>query len=116
MTGRLLDIDDSGTVETFEFDDETETAIIRRQADVQPVIDRNRELENHGPRNASAVMGSGAPGELDARLVASIPIEVAYLWLQRYGVCAWKKEHWDKVKKLLNDNEWRYLRCNSLVL
>ena len=106
----LLDRDpDSGTVETFEFDETTETAIIRRVGDVQPIIDWNKEAENHGTHTPT-------PGDLDMRLAARIPIEVAYLWLQKYGICAWKKEHWDKVKRLLNDGEWRYLRCNGLVL
>lgn len=99
----------SGAVETFEFDDETETAIIRRRADVQPIIDANKEAANHGTI-------APAKGELDMRLAARIPIEVAYLWLQRYGICAWKREHWDKVKRLLNDGEWRYLRVNSMIL
>ena len=107
---RLFDIDpDTGAVETFDYDEDTETAIIRRVADVQPIIDRNKELYNHGETRR-------VRGDLDMRLVASIPIEVCFMWLRRYGICAWKKEHADKVKQLLNDNEWRYLRTNSLVL
>ena len=110
MSGLFLDRDPhSGTVETFEYDDNTETALIRRVGDVQPVIDRNKELANHGVHHKT-------PGDLDMRLAASIPIEVAYLWLQKYGICAWKKDHWDKVKQLLNSNEWMYLRTSSLLL
>lgn len=107
----LLDIDPhSGAVESFDYDDNTDTAILRRSADVQPIIDRNKELANHGPRDA--VHGD----RLDMRLAASIPIEVAYLWLQKYGICAWKKEHWEGVKRLLNDSEWRYLRCREFII
>ena len=107
---RFLDTDPlDGGIETFDYDDNTETAIIRRIADVQPVIDRNKELLNHGVHQKT-------PGDLDMRLVASIPTGVAYVWLERYGICAWKREHWDKVKALLNSNEWRYLRTNELYL
>lgn len=106
----LLDVDAlSGAVETFEYDHGEDRAVIRRTADVQAIIDRNKELQNHGVHQKT-------PGDLDMRLVASIPIEVTYVWLQRYGVCAWKREHWDKVKQLLNDNEWRYLRVNNMIL
>ena len=112
MPGMLLDIDPlSGTVETIECDESTGDFAIRRVGDVQPIIDRNKELLNHGEG-----CRDHQRGDLDMRLVASIPIEVVYLWLQKYGICAWKKDHWDKVKALLNDNEWRYLRTNSLVL
>jgi hypothetical protein len=56
------------------------------------------------------------PGDLDMRHVASVPIEVSYLWLQKYGIFAWKKEHWPAVRKMLNSNEWRYLRTSELYL
>lgn len=103
--GRFFDYDPlSGAVETFDYDESSDTAIIHRSADVQPIIDRNKELENHSdPYNAAR----------DMKLVASIPMEVALIWLQRYGIMAWKKEHWSKVRRLLNDNEWKYLRTSG---
>jgi hypothetical protein len=99
----------SGAVSTLDYDHDADVAVIKRVADVQPVIDRNKELLNHGTHTKT-------PGELDMRLAASIPIEVCYLWLQKYGIQAWKKEHWDAVKKLLNSNEWKYLRTSELYL
>lgn len=110
MSGIYLDTDPySGAVETLSVDEMSGDFAIHRTADVQPIIDANKEWENH-------VSHVRTPGDLDMRLAARIPIEVAYLWLQRYGICAWKKEHWDKVKRLLNDGEWRYLRTNNLIL
>ena len=108
MPGRFLDYDPlTGAVETFDYDESSDTAIIHRAADVQPIIDRNKELANHTDGWTSR--------EKDLRLVASIPIEVAFLWLRRYGICAWKKEHWPQVRRLLNDSEWRYLRCSNVI-
>jgi hypothetical protein len=99
----------SGAVSTLDYDHDADVAVIKRVADVQPVIDRNKELLNHGTHQKT-------PGELDMRLAASIPIEVAYKILQDHGVRAWKKEDWPGLKRLLNSNEYRWLRTNELYL
>jgi hypothetical protein len=105
----LLDIDPlSGAIETFDYDEHTDTIIIKRTCDVQPIIDRNKELDNH----SDGWVGEGR----DMRLAASIPTEVAYKWLVEKGVNCWRKEHWPAVRKLLNDPEWRYLRTGSFRL
>ena len=98
----------SGAIETFEYDENDDLCIIKRQADVQPVIDRNKELQNH----TDGWVGQGR----DMRLAASTPIDVALLWLQKYGVSCWKAEHWPYVRRLLNSNEWRHLRTNTFYL
>lgn len=111
MDGTLLDIDPlSGAVETFAYDDASDTAVIHRSADVEPIIERNKALarEGRGPR----VTGD----RLDMRLAASIPIEITYLWMQKYGIRAWDRNHWPAVKRLLNSNEWRYLRTSEIYL
>lgn len=109
MAGRFFDYDPlSGATETFDYDESSDTAIIHRSADVQPIIDRNKELANHTDGWTSR--------ERDMRHAASIPMEVALIWLQRYGIRAWSKEHADKVKQLLNSNEWRYLRTSEFIL
>ena len=92
----------SGAIETFDYDESTDTIIIKRTCDVQPIIDRNKELDNH----TEGWVGQGR----DMRLAASIPIEVAYKWLVEKGVNCWRKEHWPAVKKLLNSNEYKYRR------
>lgn len=106
----FFDVDHAtGAVETFHFDESTGDWAIERVADVQPIIDRNKELANHGVHRKT-------PGDLDMRLVAEIPCEVIYLWLVRYGINALKREHWPAVKRLLNSNEWRGLRTDNSYL
>ena len=106
----LLDVDPlSGAIETFDYDEHTDTIIIKRSCDVQPIIDRNKELQ--GERDGGWV-GKGR----DVRLAASIPTEVAYKWLVEKGVNCWKKEHWPAVRKLLNSNEYMYLRTGNFRL
>lgn len=95
----LLDRDPlSGACETFEYDEAEDRAVIKRSADVEPIIDNNKRLFNEGPQR----------GEF--RLAASIPLDVVLLWRQRYGVDVMNKDHWPKVRQLLNDSDWRYLR------
>jgi len=96
----------TGAVEHFEYDHAEDKVLIHRTADVQPVIDRNKELANHS---------DGKHPELGWH-AASIPIDVAYKWLVEHGVSVWKKEHWPQVRRLLNSNEYRYLRIKNFIL
>lgn len=49
--------------------------------------------------------------------VASIPIVVQYEWLRRYGITdVTSEEHWPRVRRLLNDPEWRYLKTAPIVV
>src|SRR5205085_3655553 len=98
----LFDIDAlTGAVETFSYDEAAETFTIERQSqDLTPILERNKKLATSGytkPRVA---------GEMDWRLAASVPIDVAYEWLQKHGVRAWDKNHLPAVKRLLNSNEY----------
>ena len=112
MSEWLFDIDPlTGATETFDYDESSDTAIIhRRSADLQPLLDANKELANHGVRVKPA------PGELDMRLEARITPEIQLLWFQKHGVRAWDKNHWEGVKRLLNSNEYRCLRTSNVIL
>jgi hypothetical protein len=48
--------------------------------------------------------------------VASIPIGVQYKWLIHHGVDVMNRDHWPKVKRLLNDPEWRYLKTAEIII
>lgn len=103
----LFDRDaETGAVETFEAFGDEEFAI-RRRADVQPIIDRNKELANHT---------DGWNADKTMRHVARIPVEVMYLWVEKYGIRAWDRNHAEGVRRLLNSNEWRYLRTQEIII
>lgn len=78
--------------------------IVRTQ-DVEPILDRNKALQNHGH--------NGWTGERTMRHVADIPLVVAEIWMQRYGVDVFNKDHAPAVRRLLNDPDWRYLRTSG---
>ena len=98
----------SGSTETFDYDESTGAITLKRTCDVTAIIDRNKELQNH----TDGWVGEGR----DMRLAASIPLDVAYKWLVEHGVSCWKKDHWPAVRRLLNSNEYRYLRTNHFYL
>lgn len=106
---RLFDIDPwTGAVETFDFDEATGTAIIKRVEDVEPVIEANKRSLTSGH--------NGYTPSKDMRLAASIPIGVVYEWLTKHGVNLFDKNHEAGVRRLLNSNEYRYLRTSEFIL
>ena len=80
----------------MEYDDATGDITVRRWIDVEPVIEANRRAHLYGD-------GKGK----DMWLAASIPMDVVQLWKQLYGVDALAASDWPKVKRLLNDPDWR---------
>lgn len=106
MTEYLLDRDpETGTYETFEYNEETGDIVIRRWADVQPVLDANKGYHLYGDGKSK-----------DSWLAARIPDIVAQDWLTRLGVNAWRADHWPAVRKLLQDPDYKHLRPTSFKL
>ena len=106
MKRELLDYDPlTGIREFFEWDEhgnEYITEEIDRSLTKQ-VIDQNKRIEGTG-------MGK------DMRLAASIPPEVQYEWLDKFGIEFWNPAHKEGVKRLLNSSDYRYLRVNHFIM
>ena len=101
---RLLDYDPLTGVSTYhDYDPLTDTTTIYTSQDVAPALEWNKALFKED--------GASARGKkIGWWHVASIPIGVQEKWLREYGVNIWDKDHLPRVKRLLNDPEWRYLR------
>lgn len=67
------------------------------------VLDQNQRMEGQG-------MGK------EMRLAASIPVQVQFEWIDKYGVNMWDPNHKKAVTRLLNSNEYRYLRVNHFQM
>lgn len=70
--------------------------------DVEPILEANKADYNSGNKGVSQL------GFM--RKVGEIPFVVYQKWMDLYGVDALDKNHAPAVKRLLNSNEWRYLR------
>lgn len=106
MAERLLDFDPLSGLKTFhDFDETTETTIIRYEQDVEPVLDANKSDLNHADRRL---------GEMAH--VARVPIGIQLEWFTKYGVRMWDQNHKGRVRRLLDSNEYKYLKRLPIML
>lgn len=102
----LLDYDPiSGMKEWISTDEDTGETFIRYEQDVSPILDYNKEMQADGFDKRSEMWHA-----------AKVPNVVAMEWLTKYGVQMWNPAHKDGVRKLLNSNEYRYLRVNHFIM
>lgn len=88
--------------------DDDDTVLVKREFDpaaTSAILDRNKAAQNEGFDRRS-----------DMWHAASIPISVMYEWMTKHGVNAWLPQHMDGVKRLLNSDEYRYLRVKNFII
>ena len=89
------------------YDHETDSIVSNRVQDVQPILELNKKEalgdSMYGPANPASGM----------RKVASIPLVVIEKWKRELGVDVINKDHMQKVKQLLNDPEYKWLRTHE---
>ena len=49
-------------------------------------------------------------------MVARIPLIIIEKWRNELGVDYWNPDHQDRIDRLLNDPEWRWLRTDEGAL
>lgn len=107
MNKRVLDHDAEAGVTTYHaYDDATDTTYIETVQNVAPFLERNRRLRNDPDYKRRGIKNEWMH-------FASIPISVQYQWLKEFGVDTLNRDHWPKVKRLLQDPEWSYLRTTT---
>lgn len=89
-----------------KYDHTTDSIVVNRVQDVEPLLELNKKELNgdsmYGPQANSGM-----------RKVASIPLVVIEKWKRELGVDVFNKDHMPKVKQLLNDPEYRWLRTHE---
>lgn len=80
-----------------------EIAVVASQ-DTSTILDANK---------SEHLYGDGYTPSRDLRHVARIPLIVAEMWLNQYGVDVLNQDHKAAVIRLLNSNEWSYLRTGG---
>jgi hypothetical protein len=83
-------------------DDDMEGLVFTTTQDVEPILDNNKALYNDGSR--------GYTPSRDLRHIAEIPLVIVEKWKNDYGVDCFNKDHAEGVRRLLNSNEFLYLR------
>ena len=80
--------------------------IARHYEDVEPVIERNKRLQNDDTRYKRQKKAGFVH-------VASIPATVQIEWINKYGVNIHNKQQTKEVMALLNKPEYRYLKTTT---
>ena len=95
----------SGLTEWISTDEETGKSFIRYEQDTSAILDFNKESQAEGFDKRSEMWHA-----------AKIPDIILLKWLTEHGVDAWDKNHAEGVKRLLNSNEYRYLRVKNFIM
>ena len=77
------------------------TATILHQEDVEPVIERNHAMATHN---------DGWNPDKSMRRVGSIPQTLLTEWRNNKGINLTDPNHFDELRKLMNDSDYRKLR------
>jgi hypothetical protein len=91
--------------EEMDYDESTDSLIIRTSQNCDAILERNKELQNEG------LHGDGYSASRNWRRAATIPLVVIHKWLQE-GVNFYDKNDAAAVKRKLNDPEYAYLRTS----
>lgn len=75
--------------------------VVHREADVEPILEHNKAL---------AASGDGYSPSRELRRAASIPMAIVEKWKNELGVDVFNPDHLPAVRRLLNSNEYLYLR------
>jgi len=106
MSERLFNYDPATGLRTwFSTDNDGDTWRFRHEQDVTPILDQNKESQ-----------ADGFDKRADMWHAARIPTVVLMEWMTKFGVKAWRKDHADGVRKLLNHPDYRYLRVNHFIM
>lgn len=104
---RLLDHDPVSGMKTWfsSSDDNGGTWNLRYEQDVSPVLDACKSAQNDSWDKRA-----------DMWHAASVPNVVLMEWVTKHGIEYWNPNHRDGVKRLLNSDEYRYLRVRNFIV
>lgn len=88
--------------------DDEDGVSVRYEQDAQSIeeiLERNKRSQNEGFDKSKDVWHA-----------AHIPIGIMYEWITKHGVNAWDPAHRDGVVKLLDSDEYRWLRVNEFII
>ena len=104
---RLLDFNPlTGVAQYHEYDSLTKKTTIETVQNVDRYLERNKCLRDDESYSKEGI-------KKEWWHAASIPVVVQYKWLKDYGVDIFNKDHAQKVNKLLDSPDWRYLKTTE---
>lgn len=108
MSNRRLFRADPERAMNIWWEDTPDGFVLHYESDAEPVLEANAAKRSMG-RDFYA-------RDHEMWRVASIPVGIQMKWLVEHGVDVHNEEHWPRVKRLLNDPEWRYLKTAEVII
>ena len=102
--GKWVEVGKNGVVETNSFDEESGLLTVAKEEDVEPLLDRNKELQNTGATNVGIKKGLWH--------YASIPVTVQYELLAKYKLSVHNKHHMPQILEIIN-RDYKYLKTTT---
>lgn len=96
----------TGITQYMNYDAATDEAVFESVGDAEPVLEFNRSLAND-----SEITKTGIKNEFWR--YASIPAIVQVKLMAEKGINIWKREHGNRLSQVLEDPDYRYLKCTS---
>ena len=107
MDRRLLSTDPITGIGTFhEYNELTDETTIIHIADDTAIIEQNKALQNDPQYSREGI-------KIEWWKYASFPPGIQVKWLIEYGIDVWNRDHYDRITKMLEDPQWKYLKCTT---
>jgi len=90
----------------MHYDDMTDTAHFESVGDATPVLEFNKMLQNDEDVTKKGIKGG-------FWRYASIPAIFQLKLMQEKGLNIWKREHAAAISKVLEDPDYRFLKCTT---
>ena len=101
---RLIDYDPYTKTKTYhDYDHSSGKTVIETSQDVSQFLKRNKALQNEASYRQSGFKN-------DYMHFATVPNAVIMEWKEKYNLDVFNDEDMPKIEKLLQSNEYKYLR------
>ena len=108
MTKIPFDYDALTGIKTWYEDLGGEQFALHTEQNVTPILDANKAKANERRGYYAA--------DKDMWRVSSIPASVQMKWMIEEGIDIYNEEHAPRVKKKLNDPDWRHLKTANVII
>lgn len=109
MSKELLSYDPLLDIKTFHiYDPQTDESVFSYEGGYEEVLDKNKRMANDNELTKRGIKD-------EFWLYASIPAIVQMKLLTEKGIDVWNPQHRDRLSKILEDPEYRYLKTTNKI-
>ena len=96
----------TGLTTSFDYDEDTDTAILKYEQDAEPSLEVTKALQNNTDYTRHGIKN-------EFWHYASIPVGIQMKWLIEDGIDVYDNNDWPAVMRKLNDPDYRHLKATA---